>query len=97
MRAILHRCIFTPEMDGIELIQAIRLVPPTLPIIAVSSCEPAELVLNAARLLGADRTLRRPISASVIGTTIAGLLIDDQISDTIEEATPPPSTCPVAD
>jgi len=68
--------IMMPEMDGIELIQAVSLACPTLPIIAVSSGGKVHnpYVFTAARVLGADCVFQKPVSAAVIGSTIYRLL-----------------------
>jgi CheY-like chemotaxis protein len=68
--------IMMPDMDGIELVRAIRARSLVLPIVALSSGG-ARLfpnVLSAARALGADRALYKPVSATIIGSTIRDLL-----------------------
>jgi CheY-like chemotaxis protein len=68
--------ILMPEMDGIELIRALRDRDAGLPIIALSSggVHPMRNILSMARALGADRALYKPVSAAVIDSTIRDLL-----------------------
>jgi CheY-like chemotaxis protein len=68
--------IMMPDMDGIELIQAVRLVHPTLPIIAVSSAGEvhSSYIFTTARMLGADCVFQKPVSVDVIGSIIHRLL-----------------------
>jgi len=68
--------IMMPEMDGIELIRALRQRHAGLPIIALSSggVHSFHNILSIARVLGADRALYKPVSATVIGATIRDLL-----------------------
>lgn len=55
-----------PEMDGIELIMALRKGWPTVPIIAVSGggLVPKELLLDNAEVLGVVSTLAKPVGFS---------------------------------
>jgi CheY-like chemotaxis protein len=68
--------ILMPEMDGIELIQALCQRHAGLPIIALSSGGEHSFrgILPIARVLGADRALYKPVSATVIGAIIRDLL-----------------------
>jgi len=68
--------ILMPDMDGIELILALRARHPELPVVALSSggTRPMPNLLSMARALGADRALYKPVSPAVIGSTIRQLL-----------------------
>ena len=63
--------IHMPEMDGIELLRAIRAKAPSLPVIALSGggALPAAEALKAATLLGAVTTVEK--SATVDGLLAA--------------------------
>jgi two-component system, chemotaxis family, chemotaxis protein CheY len=56
--------IFMPEMDGFEVIRALRTQVPLPPIVAMSGGGPTRLgdVLAIAATLGATRTLRKPFT-----------------------------------
>ncbi len=68
--------VLMPEMDGIELIQALRISHPRLPIIAVSSGGDRynPYIFTTARLLGADCVLHKPICRTAVSATIHRLL-----------------------
>ena len=57
--------IFMPEMDGFEVIRALRTQVPLPPIVAMSGGGPTRLgdVLAIAATLGATRTLRKPFTS----------------------------------
>jgi CheY-like chemotaxis protein len=70
--------IIMPEMEGIDLIRAIRAIHPGAKIIAISGggrIDP-RLCLNMANKLGADRILQKPFSKSSILTMVGDLSID---------------------
>jgi len=73
-----------PEMDGVELIQALRQDHLALPVIAISSggIFEAATILKVARILGADRILRKPVDAVSLGEAISTLLATGRIEDT---------------
>jgi CheY-like chemotaxis protein len=70
--------ILMPEMDGIELIKLIRNIAPRVKIIAISGGGKidADLCLNLAGELGADRTLLKPFSKSDLMSVIGELFTD---------------------
>lgn len=68
--------VLMPEMDGIELITAVRRQDPTTPILAVSGrirFGTLEL-LDLAQHVGASATLPRPFSAGELASKVAELL-----------------------
>ena len=68
--------IIMPEKDGIETIMDMKRVNPGLKVIAISGggrSEP-ENYLNSARLLGADRTIRKPFTNEEILEAVRSLL-----------------------
>jgi CheY-like chemotaxis protein len=69
--------IMMPDMDGFELIRALRTRARGLPIVVLSSGgnRPMPNILSMARALGADRALYKPVSATVIASTIRQLLL----------------------
>ena len=68
--------LMMPDMDGIELILAVRRLYPSLPIVALSSGGERRFlnILGMAHRLGADRVLQKPVSATEIDAAIRGLL-----------------------
>ena len=67
--------IVMAELDGIELIIALRHQFPALPVIAMSgACHNASLYLEIAMRLGARRTLSKPFTANVLLTAVDELL-----------------------
>jgi len=68
--------ILMPDMDGLELIRALRARGTGLPIVTLSSGGdwPLPNLLSMARALGADRALYKPVSATVIASIIRELL-----------------------
>jgi CheY-like chemotaxis protein len=70
--------IIMPEMEGIDLIRAIRSLYPRAKIIAISGggrIDP-RLCLSMADKLGADRILQKPFGKSAILSTVAELLAE---------------------
>jgi CheY-like chemotaxis protein len=70
--------IIMPEMEGIDLIMAIRSIHPRAKIIAISGggrIDP-RVCLNMADKLGADRILQKPFSRSSILAMAAELFTD---------------------
>ena len=55
--------IVMPDMDGLEIIRAIRGLLPNVPILAVSGmgADGGVLYLRQAQMLGADMTLLKPV------------------------------------
>jgi CheY-like chemotaxis protein len=68
--------VLMPDMDGIELIQALRISYPALPIIAVSSGGERYTppIFTIARLLGADCVMHKPICRTAVNASIHRLL-----------------------
>lgn len=64
--------ISMPNEEGLGLIRALRKSQPEMKIIAISGLD-AE-TLDDARLLGAARTLRKPISAAVVLECVAAVM-----------------------
>ena len=68
--------ILMPNMDGIELIRALRIRRPALPIVAMSGGGRLEAsdMLDVAAKLGADITIAKPVGAKDIMKAINDLL-----------------------
>lgn len=68
--------ILMPEMDGLEIIQAIHRMKPALPILAVSGGgrSPAGLYLAVADKLGADQVLGKPFAPAKFLAVVRSLL-----------------------
>ena len=56
--------VYMPDMDGLEVLRAVRRMHPGLPVIAMSSLTGKYDMLTVARALGATQTLRKPFSVS---------------------------------
>jgi CheY-like chemotaxis protein len=68
--------LLLPDTDGFELIAAIRRLAPSLPVIAIANGG-SRIALDLARFaehLGADRILRKPVTAAVLLAAVARLL-----------------------
>ncbi|HLH03291.1 MAG TPA: response regulator [Bryobacteraceae bacterium] len=63
--------IVLPETDGLEVIQRVRKQHPKTTILAVSGSPRAHGYLSAARLLGAHRTLYKPLSSDRLQEALA--------------------------
>lgn len=65
-----------PELDGIELLLAVRENSPALPIVVVSGggLLDKELLLDNAGALGAHRTLAKPLDLRALQQVVAQLL-----------------------
>jgi len=74
--------IIMPEMEGIELISHIRKITPHAKIIAISGGGKidADLCLNIAGKLGANRTLLKPFSKPDLMSVIGELFPDDNLN-----------------
>ena len=70
--------IVMADMDGLELITALRRASPRVPIIAVCAGEATRraLYLRLASIMGADETLAAPFSASELTEAVERLLPD---------------------
>ncbi len=72
--------ILLPEKDGIETIEEIRKTRPDIKIIAISGggrVAPREY-LQMARILGAERTIAKPIEAAELQQAVRELLGESQ-------------------
>jgi CheY-like chemotaxis protein len=77
-----------PGMSGCELIQEMRALRPTIPILLVSGyLSPA--VMERARNAGASDVLRKPLSAHELAASLEGLLQATRASNAINGAEPP--------
>jgi CheY-like chemotaxis protein len=68
--------IFMPKMDGFEVLRHLRALYPLVPIIAMSGniSGQAGLYLESMRMLGAERTFRKPVSGFELLSAISALL-----------------------
>lgn len=66
--------IFMPETDGLELIVKIKQQTPCPHVIAMSSRDRSSDPLRAARMLGAQVTLRKPFPPAVLVRHVLALL-----------------------
>ncbi len=65
--------LIMPEQEGIETIQALRREAPSIGIIAISGAFGGQF-LKAARILGADAALHKPLSAELLLIRVAEVL-----------------------
>lgn len=68
--------IIMPEMEGMELIRIVRRKFPNLPIIVMSGNTMGYDYLEAAQLLGAKESIRKPIDLENIKKTVMKYMID---------------------
>ena len=66
--------IFMPDMDGIELIQALRQTRPTAKIIAITAGKGLRSLFDIAKQLGADDTLEKPFTRQELLSVITSQL-----------------------
>jgi CheY-like chemotaxis protein len=66
--------IYMPDGDGLEVIRQLRHEFPALKILAVSGRGGQEEMLSAAKLLGADGILLKPVGVEELLTAVANLL-----------------------
>jgi two-component system chemotaxis response regulator CheY len=70
--------LFMPEMDGVELIAEARSLYPSTKVIAVSGRELGRTnYLDAAAMIGADVTLKKPVSPEDLVAALRRLLGSD--------------------
>ncbi|MES2696217.1 MAG: response regulator, partial [Verrucomicrobiota bacterium] len=71
--------LLMPDRDGLEVITALRVNQPTLPVVAMSGGGelPATLYLKLARQLGAKAILEKPFTNEQLLMTIALALPDE--------------------
>jgi PAS domain S-box-containing protein len=69
--------LIMPEVEGIELIAMIRRQVPALKVIAMSGLFSADM-LRAARLLGAQATLTKPLTGEMVLDCIRGITAGEQ-------------------
>lgn len=76
--------IYMPEMDGIELIMAMRKISPLVPIVAVTAGSATYgnrgLTLHMATQLGADAALAKPYSGTELFTIASSLIAENTLS-----------------
>jgi CheY-like chemotaxis protein len=86
--------IMMPDMDGIELIQALRVSYPVLPIIAVSSGGERynPYIFTTARVLGADCVMHKPVCGTALNASIRRLLLAEAACAAGAERIADPST-----
>jgi len=77
--------LLMPDQDGLEVIMAVRRDAPTVRIIAFSGGEGAFDCLASAQLLGAHRTMRKPVS-------MAELL--QAVQEELQKGSPPSGRIP---
>jgi DNA-binding response OmpR family regulator len=58
--------IVMPDMEGIELIKKMRMITKSFKIVAMSGAGASSKYLQAARLLGADATIQKPIAIDTL-------------------------------
>lgn len=68
--------VFMPELDGLATIMALRKIDPAVKIIAISGPTPRllETFLDTARVLGAVRTLEKPVDPFELIGAVQGVL-----------------------
>lgn len=73
-----------PEMDGTELLRALRVDRPGVPVIAMSGVEEWKEWLRIAEHLGAFATLRKPVSSAqllqVVHQALSGIRMDAAVA-----------------
>lgn len=67
-----------PNMDGMQVIQAIREMKPATPILAMSGMRMSGSMLAVAKKLGASAILFKPFSKSEFTTAVDNLLSEKQ-------------------
>ena len=65
--------IYMPDGDGLEVIRQLRQECPALKILAVSGRTGQDEILSAAKLLGADGLLLKPVGVEELRTAVANL------------------------
>jgi two-component system, chemotaxis family, chemotaxis protein CheY len=76
--------IYMPEKDGLEVIQEGHRIGPNIPIIAMSGMTGERSMLAAAKLMGACRTLEKPLSQTGLLAAVGAALS--------EHSVPPPTS-----
>jgi CheY-like chemotaxis protein len=74
--------LYMPEQDGFELIHSLRYRRKGLKIIAISGAAPHEL--HIAKLLGAEKTLSKPVAPRVLLDSIREVAEPDEEDDSSE-------------
>jgi len=85
--AVAHHCridlvvtdLVMPGKEGIETIQALRLEQPEIKIVAVSGAFGGTF-LQIAKRLGADATLKKPVSSSDLTATVRAVLLTPPVA-----------------
>ena len=58
--------LFMPQKDGLEVIMSLRREKPMIPIIAITGNAGGRHFLNVSKQLGAQHTMTKPFSATVL-------------------------------
>ena len=66
--------IFMPDMDGLQVIQALRKTQPTTKIIAITAGEGVRNYLDMAQCLGASDSLQKPFTRQELLNVVASQL-----------------------
>jgi DNA-binding response OmpR family regulator len=69
--------IVMPDMDGLEMIMALRAAKRSIPVVAMTGVGKrlgADVCLKTALALGADRIALKPVGAAAIAAILGGLL-----------------------
>ena len=69
--------IVMPELDGLELLEAVKLDDPGVPVIAISGISAKSL--NKAARIGAAAILTKPVNAAELLDEVSRALIGDRI------------------
>jgi CheY-like chemotaxis protein len=69
--------IVMPEMDGLEVLMALRNRHPPVKVIAISGAQSVEDYLDSARLMGAAKVLLKPFGSEALMAAINKLLPGD--------------------
>jgi CheY-like chemotaxis protein len=68
--------IFMPDMDGVVLIQALRLTRLSIKIIAITAGKGLKNLIDMAKQLGADGTLEKPFSRQELLRVVTSHLVN---------------------
>ena len=70
--------LLMPDMDGLEVTMALHRESPTVKIIALTGGSGEQNFLDAAKLLGAHRTMNKPISIADLLQAVEQELLGDR-------------------
>jgi two-component system chemotaxis response regulator CheY len=88
--------VFMPDLDGIEVLMALRRSFPDLPVIAVSGVGPRSqpLFLGVMRHMGARATFAKPLDEIALLATMARLVGSAEGQDESRSEMNPPAAAP---